>query len=229
VPLTWSLGSHFTVRGHDRRTVRKKFSMHAPSARTRKVVGLSAAPIAVLAAGLLVWQGSMAAFSDTTTTPGNSWTAGTVALTADNEGQATFTAGKIVPNERGEKTIVVTSTADVPGEVRLYAQNFTTGKNLAEHIDVTIVRAADGAQAQSEVSTTLAAFGTQKTGYASSIAEWDVEGTGAASPETVTYTISWVFDTTDLSQAEVNALQGGSAQVDFVWELQNAEPATPAV
>ena len=37
--------------------------MRAPSSRTRRIVSLSAAPVAVLLAGAMVWQGSSAAFT----------------------------------------------------------------------------------------------------------------------------------------------------------------------
>jgi hypothetical protein len=36
-----------------------------------------------------------------------------------------------------------------------------------------------------------------------------------------TYKFNWVFDTTGLTEAEVNGLQGKSASINFEWELQN--------
>ena len=47
--------------------------MRAPSSRTRRILSVGAAPVAVLLAGLMVWQGSQAAFTAETYNAGNNW------------------------------------------------------------------------------------------------------------------------------------------------------------
>ena len=38
--------------------------------------------------------------------------------------------------------------------------------------------------------------------------------------ESKTYRFTWVFDTTGLSQEDIDALQGKSVSADVIWELQ---------
>ena len=66
--------------------------MHPPTRRIRRIASLFAAPLAIVAAGLLVWQGSTAAFTAQTLSAGNNWETGSVALTDDDIGVARFTA-----------------------------------------------------------------------------------------------------------------------------------------
>jgi hypothetical protein len=56
--------------------------MHAPTRTTHRVAAALATPVAVPAAATLVWHASYAASSGTTRSSGNSWSTGTVALTA---------------------------------------------------------------------------------------------------------------------------------------------------
>ncbi|CAB4828883.1 unannotated protein [freshwater metagenome] len=39
--------------------------------------------------------------------------------------------------------------------------------------------------------------------------------------ETKTYKIQWTFDTTGLSQLQIDALQAATAGITFTWENQN--------
>jgi len=108
--------------------------MKTPSARTRKIATFAAAPLAVLIAGGMVWQGSQAAFTASTRNAGSSWSTGNVVLTDDDLGAAAFTVENIVPGQTGQKCLVVTSQSNVPGEVRAYTQNLISSKGLENRI-----------------------------------------------------------------------------------------------
>src|SRR6478752_4420963 len=109
--------------------------MSAPSRTTRRVVALAAAPVAILAAGALVWQSSSAAFTSSTRNAGNEWSTGQVSLTDDDLGMAGFNATNLIPGQTGERCLVVKSGANVAGEVRAYTQNLTSSNpELAKHI-----------------------------------------------------------------------------------------------
>ncbi len=53
--------------------------------------------------------------------------------------------------------------------------------------------------------------------YAVGVLPWAV----AAGTSSKTYKISWVFDTTGLDQAGIDALQGKAASMNIEWEMQN--------
>src|SRR5450631_3838249 len=78
-PVGQRHGPHSRVEAH---------SMRAPSTRTRKILLGSSGPVAVLFAGLMVWQGSEAAFTAETYNAGNNWQAGSVTLSNDGTGRS---------------------------------------------------------------------------------------------------------------------------------------------
>jgi hypothetical protein len=205
--------------------------MKKASPRVGAIIGFSAVPVAILLAGGLVWQSSYAAFTATTRNAGNSWSSGSVKLTDDDNGVAAFTATNLVPGDSGTKCIVVTSTADVPGEVRLYAANLATnggplGDNILYSIDAGTggsFNSCTGFVADGPASTpapiTTAAITAHD--YDTGLEPW--ETAGVTSGESRTYRISWEFDTTELTQQQIDALQGSSLSVDMVWELRNTD------
>lgn len=207
--------------------------MAAPSRGVRRAVALAAAPVAILAAGALVWQSSTAAFTATTRNAGNAWSTGQVTLTDDDLGRAGFTVTNVVPGQSGERCIVVTSGATVPGEVRAYVQNLSSsGAGLQDRIYLQVERGTGGnfdscAGFTPQVSTPshpLSVLGSQWNSYATGGASWTTAGTPG---ESVTYRGTWRFDTTGMTQQQIDSLQGSQVSVDLVWELQSADPATP--
>jgi hypothetical protein len=206
--------------------------MRTPSPRTRKIAGLSAAPIAVLVAGVMVWQGSTAAFTATTRNAGNSWATGQVALTDDDAGRAGFTVENLVPGQTGQRCIVVTSNSTVAGEVRAYTQNLSgSAAGLEDRITLRVERGTGGSfndcagfapvpgalPAQS-----LSTLAQANRDYATGGAAWDTTGTPG---ESATYRGTWTFDTAGMTQSQIDALQGSRVSVDLVWELQSADAA----
>lgn len=203
-------------------------TLSAPTVRSARIVGLAAVPVAILLAGAMVWQASDAAFTATTRNSGNSWSTGQVALTDDDLGAAAFTAENLVPGQTGQKCIVVTSNSTVPGEVRAYMQNLSpSAAGLESRITFQVERGSGGtfndctgftpipgALAPQPLST----LATVNNNYSNGGAEWETAGTAG---ESATYRGTWTFNTTGMSQQEIDALQGSRTSVDIVWELQS--------
>ena len=201
--------------------------MKSPSRRARKIGTVIATPIAIIAAGALVWQSSYAAFTGTTRNSGNSWSTGSVALTDDDAGSARFQASGMVPGSTETKCITVTANATVPGVVKAYAVNpVDSAAKLADYVKVSVkygsgggFGSCDGFTAAGvsipEMSlTTLAGF----SNYANGAGAWSV----VSGTQSRTYEITWKFDTTGLSQSQLDGLQGAQTGIDFQWELQSS-------
>lgn len=200
--------------------------MLKPSAKTTKVIAAATTPIAVLAAGAMVWQASNAAFTGQTRNSGNEWSTGQVALTDDDTGSARFTATNMLPGDTQTKCIKVTANATVDGLVKGYAVNpVLPQKDLADHLFITI-RAGDGG-----TFTDCTGFVAQEitvnrmpltqmamaNSFASGMGGWNV----APGANTRTYEITWEFDTTSMTQNEIDQTQGDRAGIDVQWELQS--------
>ncbi|MDQ1536235.1 MAG: hypothetical protein QOE58_628 [Actinomycetota bacterium] len=202
--------------------------MHLPSSRNRRVLSLSIAPAAVLLAGLMVWQGSNAAFSARTQSTGNSWATGTVTLSDDDNGSAMFQIQNVVPGQSGSKCIVVKTTSLVPGVVKMYSGELVTN-GLQDYVDVTIDQGIGGSfsdctgfsvdPAATEDSQTLQSLFSSHTSFSSGILPWVT--TGSALGESKTYKIGWVFNTVGLNQTAIDGLQGKTSSINFLWEQQN--------
>jgi hypothetical protein len=199
--------------------------------RARRIATLAAGPLAILIAGGIVWQGSQAAFTSTTRNSGNSWSTGNVALTDDDRGAARFTVENLVPGQSGQKCIVVTSNSTVPGVVKLYQTSLVeSGQGLDDRIKMSI---EEGTGGSFNDCTGFTPVGTQPpfaalgvipaVDYATGIHPWTTTGTPG---ETRSYRANWTFDTTGMTQAQIDALQGASVSADIVWELQSL-PAQP--
>lgn len=201
--------------------------MSIPSARTRRIVSLSVVPTAILLAGLLVWQGSNAAFTATTRSSGNSWSTGQVTLTDDDLGAAAITIQHMLPMQTGSKCIVVTSTSNVAGQVRTYIANLSpSAQGIQNYIQLQVQVGTGGtftsctgfvADAGGPAASSVATFAATSSSYATGVNPWTTTGTAG---EKKTYKLIWTFNTSSLTQQQVDALQGGTISADVVWELQ---------
>lgn len=201
--------------------------MRNPSRRSRRIGTVIATPIAVLAAAALIWQSSYSAFTGTTRNSGNNWATGSVALTDDDAGSARFQASSMVPGDSETKCITVTANATVPGVVKGYAVNpVLSPQGLQDHIKVSVDEGTGGGfgsctgfeSAGTVIPlmslATLATF----SNYANGAGGWNV----VAGTQSKTYEITWTFDTTGLTQSEIDQLQGAQTGIDFQWELQSS-------
>ncbi|MES2170454.1 MAG: hypothetical protein V4479_06995 [Actinomycetota bacterium] len=199
--------------------------MHAPSSRTRKIAAFTVGPAAILVAGLLVWQGSVAAFTAQTANVGNNWSTGSVTLSNDSAGVAAFQVQNVTPGQTGTRCLKVTSTSTVPGTVKTYIARLGA-QGLENNILVSTQIGTGGSFADCTgfVSTaglpsvSLSTAAVTYSNYSTGVLPWSTTGTAG---ESMTYKVTWIFDTTGLSQSAIDALQGKSVSVDVVWELQS--------
>ena len=197
--------------------------MYSPSRRLRRLTAGGAVSVSVVAAAILISQSSYRAFSATTRDSG----AESVSVAVDAMGTARFHVTDMVPGQTETKCIKVTSFSRMPGIVRLYLLNAVhSPQHLEDHI-LFSVRAGDGGGfascagfVASEIlpAGTLADAMSHSTSYATGSGSWAT--TGVSTGESKTYEVTWTFDVSGLTQAEVNGLQGARTGVDVQWELQ---------
>ena len=201
--------------------------MRATTSRTRRITIALATPAAILCAAGLVWHSSYAAFSGTTRSSGNSWSTGSVALSDDDAGAARFQATNLTPGSTETKCIKVTATATVPGVVKGYAVNpVPSAQGLESRIKVTVAEGTGGdfasctgfAPSSTLITdmplSTLATFNS----YTNGMGNWPV----TAGTQSRTYQVTWKFDTTGLTQSQLDQLQGSQTGIDIQWELQSS-------
>jgi len=213
------------------------------SVSTRRRAVRAIAPVAgLLAAGLLVWQGSYAAFSATTNNTANAWTTGQLNLT-NNGGGTTYSGSTtgifaqtgIKIGDTGTKCITVNSGGNVAGDLRLYrgtvGTNGVSGETAAQATSVAnqiglTITAVNLGSATGNVDSTCAGF----PGGGTTIASTTLSGLPttyagattfnvAASTQRVAYKIVWTLNTTGSNPGD-NALQGLAAAADLTWEIQ---------
>lgn len=204
--------------------------MKAPSIKARRIATLSVAPVAILTAGLLVWQASYAAFSATTGNTGNKWTTTALSLTDDDSAHASFVVPNAQPGDSGTRCIAVT-TSDSPGTVKSYVANLVpsgvTPLGLEDAIKIQIEQGSPGtfADCAGFVATpdsvalqgSLSALAADHADFTTGGTVWNTAGN-----ETKSFRVSWMFDPQGLTPEEINALQGKTTGIDIVWEMQGA-------
>lgn len=210
--------------------------MRAPSSRTRKIAGFAAGPLAIVAAGAMVWQGSSAAFTANTNSESNNWSTGVIGL-SDNDSQgATFAVTGLVPGASGSRCITVTATSSLNTDVpirasvtalqngsdstvdfsdrlmlKLEAGTFTTPGATAGKTDCSDFSKQRDVMPRNALST-LASTAVSAPADA---------GTAVRGSSTViVYKVSYDFDTTTLNQTQQNALMGQSTGATLVWEMK---------
>ena len=192
----------------------------------RSAVAAAAVVAGLLGSGVLVWQGSNAAFSDTTTNPDNNWSSGTVVLT-DNRGAAMFdtAAQPIKPDDPHQRCIQVSYGGDLAAEVRLYGAAYTDD-GLAADLALRIEEGSGGVFGTAECTDASGFTPTAVTGliFDGTLAGFAVrssfaQGVGVWAPASAgsrVYRITYELTGSDAS------LQGRTAAIDFVWEAQNS-------
>lgn len=160
--------------------------------------------LAIIVAGVLIYQASMAAFTAQTETAANSFSSGEIDITNDSTESAVFALTNLQPGDTGTDDIVVTYTGTLDSEVRLFASDSGAEQDLAPFLQLTIT--ADGATG-SPWEGTLAEF--------QAIQDFG----GGILPVTMapdaTQTYSVAFEVLG------DAPMGSSADVTFVWEAQS--------
>ena len=196
-----------------------------PSRRFAKIASLVAVPASIAVSGLVVSQASYSAYSATTVNPTNNWATGTVALADDDTNTAAFTATNLKPGSTGTKCIAVTSTGSLASNVKLYATNPASTKDLAANINFKVVQGSGGSfgdcagftplvSGAELYSGTVAGFASSYTGFNKGLGDWAPTGTAT---ETRTYQITYSVRT-----EAPDTTQGGTAALGLTFEAQNS-------
>jgi hypothetical protein len=194
--------------------------------RRRRIVRAVAPAVGLLAAGLLVWQGSYAAFSATTSATGNTWTTGNLVLENNGGGtyatttSANFGGTNLKPGSTSSVCLTVRSGGNVAGDLRMYVSKLTNTDALASKIDITVQAASTTTDvskcsdfptsgASNLYNTTLDALPVDYAGAtASNVAV-------ASGSVLEAYKITWTLDSsTD------KTFMNKSASADLTWEIQ---------
>ncbi|MDX6214281.1 MAG: hypothetical protein QOF82_3368 [Frankiales bacterium] len=201
--------------------------MRGPSSRVRRSLTKGVLPLGILASAGMVWQSSYAAFSGTTSNPGNSLTAGTVTLTDAANGSAMLTATGLKPGSTGTACLELTYGGNLAAATKLYVAGgdltTTTPSNLAPYLTLKVDEGAGSAANCSDfvpsandynptgsTALTLTTFASSATSFANGVGAWMPAGAGA----TRDYRFTWTVQ-------DNNAAQGLNATVTFTWEAQN--------
>jgi hypothetical protein len=187
----------------------------------------------MLAAGLLVWQSSYAAFSATTQSNTDAWASGSLTLT-NNGGTAvyagtttaTFNETPIKPGSTGTKCLTVKSVGTAAGSLHFYRSALAdSAPPLGAQIQLTI----DAAPVASDVLVGCAGFpavgltnvvtNVALTGLATTYAGATGPVAVASGTQLVAYRIAWTFVSTGTTAGD-NALQSKTVTAGFTWEIQ---------
>ena len=201
--------------------------------RRRRVVRATAPAFGLLAAGLLVWQGSYAAFSATTVDTNNAWSTGQLNLT-NNGGtaayaastSATFGGNNLKPGATGTTCLTVKSIGTTAGTLAMYESSLAdSSPSLGAQIQLTITQAVTPSDVLANCAgfpvagvTTVATnqpLSTFPTTFATAA------GTTPIATGTVleAYKVVWTFATTGTTAGD-SALMGKTATAGFTWEVQ---------
>lgn len=164
-------------------------------------------------------QTSGAAFRATATSPGNSWSAGAVALSDDAAATALFTAPALAPGHGGSRCITVAYDGDVAAAVRLYVAAWS-GTDLAPRLRVKV---EDGPAAPSPTCAGFTAVSTLYDGTLHGLAAGHAafpNGLGAWEPTAAGQARTYRF-TYALDAAAGDALQGATATATFQWDARS--------
>jgi hypothetical protein len=201
--------------------------------RRRRVVRATAPAFGLLAAGLLVWQGSYAAFSATTQNNNDTWSSASLSLTNDGgvaasyaaTTTATFGGANLKPLATGTTCLTVKSVGTTAGSMAMYVSSLVdSAPSLGGQIKLTI----DAAPVASEVVANCTGFPVAGlTNVATNIALTALPITYAAGvPVAVAtgtiltaYRVTWTFATTGTNAGD-NTLQGKTVTAGFTWEIQ---------
>jgi len=203
------------------------------STTTRKRAIRAVAPVAgLLAAGLLVWQGSYAAFSATTVNQDDTWATGE--LTLENNGGdgawgfnttvPLFDEADIAPGDSGTGCITVRRGETQGGDLRFFATNLSdsSGGDLGDQIELTVTQLSTPSSIPADCSG-FSGGTTVLSGVALSALPADFAGSAATNilvadgGDPVVYKFDWTFQ----PGSNDNALQAQNVVVDFNWEMQS--------
>ena len=199
----------------------------------RHLIRVVAPALGLLVAGLLVWQGSYAAFSATTVDTNNAFSAANLVLT-NNGGtavyaastSATFGGANIKPTATGTTCLTVKSVAGSAGTLAMYRSALADSvPSLGAQIQLTVTQAVTAADVLANcagfpaVGVTTVATNQPLSTFPTSFAT--ATGPTAIASGTVleAYKVVWTFVTTGTTAGD-SALMGKTVTAGFTWEEQ---------
>lgn len=196
-----------------------------PASKARKLL-LTALVIGVVGAGMSV--GTYAVFSATTDNTGNSFAAGTVAISDNDAGAAMLSLANAKPADSDSACIRISYTGTLNSTVRLYG---TVSGSLASYLTLTVTRGTDSAPS----FDSCANFTADATNYLGAGAGVIYQGSLASYPATYAAGIvdpipgspeTWVTNEVHsyrytISLDDNNAAQGLTGSASFTWEARN--------
>lgn len=186
------------------------------SARHGRTASWIALPLAIVASGAVIAGASYSAFFAATENAANTWKAGKITLTDNDNDSALFAADGLVPGSTQTKCITVSSSTTAKDTaVKLFTKD-SSDTGLAEHIQMTIDRGTGDCGSltvtETAYSGTLADL-TAKTAFANGVGTW----TPAIGDEDSVYRLTYTVDATT-----PNSAQDAAATTTFVWESQTS-------
>jgi len=170
-------------------------------------------PLGLAISALLIWQASYAAFSDTATSEGNTWTTGNVKISHDRTGSI-FEEKDLAPGDFGTETLTATYEGNLDADIRFFGRGATT--ELAKHIRLVIEGSAGdtfGSPSGEIFNGTLAEFITRAPTYADS--QFRYTATNSTPKQgTFKFTYTVLSDIPD-------ELSGQTATIDFILEARS--------
>lgn len=181
---------------------------------TLKIASVVVAPL--LMAGLVIGQ-STAAFTGYYGNSGNSWNAGTVALTGD-KATAQFAANNIAPGYTESHCITLTSNSSLQTSLQFYGSQTGDVNQLAENMLLTVVTGSGGTDGTSACT----GFTADQTVYSGPVsALGSAHGTPTTALPVTTplpaHGTRQFMITATLPSGTGDAQQGGSLAMDFNW------------
>jgi hypothetical protein len=207
--------------------------------RRRRVVRATAPAFGLLAAGLLVWQGSYAAFSATTQDNSNTWSSATLSLLNDGgvagayaaTTTATFGGTNLKPGATGTTCLTVKSAGTSAGNMAMYVSSLVdSSPSLGVQIKLTVDAAPTGSEVVANctgfpavgvtnVATNLPLTGALPAVFFPTTYAGGVPVAVATGTILTAYKVTWTFATTGTNPGD-NLLQGKTVTAGFTWELQ---------
>jgi len=197
---------------------------HRAKPRFRRLRGAGTAVGLLLSAGF-VWQSSHAAFTDTTTNPGNTFTSGSVTVTDNKGGVKVFNLSGLKPGDSGDQCIQVTYQGTLSSStVNFYVDNFnddSTGGAWGAGIKLTVTTGGGscpvGSITGAATPINAVALNTLNSTYdypaGSSMYAWANPATNAMRPYNIHYQVNAA-----LADDGTAGIQGKTATLDLVWE-----------
>lgn len=201
--------------------------MHTPSPAARKQLTKAILPVGILLSALLVYQSSHAAFTATTTNPGNAWTTGSVVLSDSQGGDSTgatgtamFSVTALKPGVTVTRCIDVTYSGSLAATVRVYASAVTSvGTSVGPYLNFKVEERQGTCAALGTIDATFDDVLAGAVGSFASAHTSHGDGFGVFAPTGASQARAYVFTT---SVQDDDAAQDKDITVTLAWEAQNS-------